>query len=150
MRWSPIATTRDTITKVHLEGLTESGVAELASLARSWERPARLTIETAGYSGGDYDPSQRAWVVERAATVATPLAFTLAASSDSPVENVAVVVKGWGDGTASLTLGGQPVPAGKAFRVGHIRRLESTDLMVFVTVRSTSPIRLVLARRPER
>lgn len=148
MHWSPIATTRDTITKVHLEGLTEGGVAELASLARSWERPARLTIETPDYSGGDYDPAQRAWVVERAATAATPLAFTLAASSDSPVENVAVVVKGWGDGAASLTLGGQPIPAGKAFRVGHIRRLEATDLVVFVTVRSTSPVKLVLTPGP--
>ena len=148
MHWNPIATTGDTITKVHLEGLTEGGVAELASLARSWERPARLTIETAGYSGGDYDPAQRAWVVERAAATATPLAFTLAASGDSPVENVAVVVKGWGDGTAWLTLGGQLVPAGKAFRAGHIRRLEGTDLIVFVTVRSTSPVTLVLSPRP--
>ena len=146
MHWNPIATTRDTITKVHLEGLAEGGVAELASLARSWERPARLTIETAGYSGGEYDPAQRAWVVERAAGTATPLAFTLGASNDSPVENVAVVVKGWGDDTATLTLGGQPVPAGKAFRVGHIRRLEGTDLIAFVTVRSTSPVKLVLGR----
>lgn len=148
MHWNPIATTRDTITKVHLEGLTEGGVAELASLARSWERPARLTIETAGYSGGDYDPTQRAWVMDRVASTAMPLAFTLAASTDSPVENVAIMVKGWGDGTASLTLDGQPVPAGKAFRVGHIRGLERTDLMVFITVRSTMPLTFVLASRP--
>ena len=40
MRWKEIAKTRDTVTKVHLEGMSDRGVAELASLARSWESPA--------------------------------------------------------------------------------------------------------------
>ena len=98
MRWKEIAKTRDSVTKVHLEGMSDRRVAELASLARSWESPARMTIESAGYSGGDYDPGERAWIVERSATAATePLALTLAASRASPVENVALVVKGWGD-----------------------------------------------------
>ena len=39
------------------------------------------------------------------------------------------------------------VASGKDFRVGHRRRLEATDLVVFVTARATSPLRLVLARR---
>jgi hypothetical protein len=36
---------------------------------------------------------------------------------------VALVVKGWGDGGASLTLDGREVASGKDFRVGHRRRL---------------------------
>ena len=135
------------MTKVHLEGLSDAGVAELASLARSWESPAVLKVESPGYSGGDYDPGERAWIVERSAASATePLALTLAASPASPVENVALVVKGWGDGGASLTLDGRALPLGKDFRIGHRRRLEATDLVAFVTARATSPIRLVLAR----
>jgi hypothetical protein len=145
MRWSPIATTRDTITKVHLEGMSDGGVAELASLARSWEAPARLTVETAGASGGTYDPAERAWVIERTTSArGAPVGFTLAASAGSPLENVAVIVKGWGDGMPSLTLDGRPVVRGSGFRVGHIRRLDATDLIIFVTVRSTSPVRFVL------
>lgn len=148
MRWKEIAKTRDSVTKVHLEGMSDAGFAELASLARSWESPARMTIETAGSSGGDYDPGERAWIVERSAAAGTePLAFTLAASPTSPVENLALVVKGWGDGGATLTLDGREVASGKDFRVGHRRRLEATDLVVFVTARATSPLRLVLARR---
>jgi hypothetical protein len=148
MRWKEIAKTRDTVTKVHLEGMSDRSVAELASLARSWERPAVLTIETAGYSGGDYDPGERAWIVERSEAATTePLAVTLAASPASPVENVALVVKGWGDGGATLTLDGREVASGRDFRVGHRRRLEATDLVVFVTARATSPLRLVLAPR---
>jgi hypothetical protein len=69
----------------------------------------------------------------------------LAASPALPVENVALVVKGWGDGGATLTLDGREVTSGKDFRVGHRRRLEATDLVVFVTARSTVPLRLVLA-----
>jgi len=125
-----------------------AGRAELASLARSWESPAVLKVESPGYSGGDYDPGERAWIVERSAAAATePLALTLAASPASPVENVALVVKGWGDGEATLTLDGREVASGKDFRVGHRRRLEATDLVVFLAAHATSPLRLVLARR---
>jgi hypothetical protein len=56
-------------------------------------------------------------------------------------------VKGWGGGGATLTLDGREVASGKDFRVGHRRRLETTDLVVFVTARATAPLRLVLARR---
>ena len=148
MRWKEIAKTRDSVTKVHLEGMSNAGVAALASLARSWESPAVLKLESPGYSGGDYDPGERAWIVERSATATTePLALTLAASPASPVENVALVVKGWGDGGATLTLDGREVASGKDFRIGHRRRLEATDLVVFATARATAPLRLVLARR---
>jgi hypothetical protein len=123
MRWKEIARTGDTVTKVHLEGMSDRSVAELASLARSWESPAVLKVESPGYSGGDYDPGERAWIVERSAAAGTePLALTLAASPDSPVENVALVVKGWGDAGATLTLDGREVAGGKDFRVGHRRR----------------------------
>ena len=148
MRWKEIAKTRHSVTKVHLEGMSDAGVAELASLARSWESPAVPKVEGPVYSGGDYDPGERAWILERSAAATTePLALTLAASPASPVDNVALVVKGWGDGGATLALDGREVAVGKDFRVGHRRRLEATDLVVFVTVRATSPLRLVLGRR---
>jgi hypothetical protein len=128
--------------------MSDAGVAEFASLARSWESPARMTIENAGFSGGEYDPGERAWVVEGTAAAGNePLALALAASPASPVENVALVVKGWGDGGAALTVDGREVPRGQGFRVGHRRRLEATDLVVFAKVRATAPLRLVLARR---
>lgn len=147
MRWKEIAKTRDAVTKVHLEGMSDAGVAELASLARSWESPAVLKIESPGYSGGDYDPGERAWIVEHSAAATEPLALTLAARPASPVENVALIVKGWGDGGAALTLEGREVASGKDFRVGHRRRLEATDLVVFATAHAASPLRLVLTRR---
>ena len=144
MYWSPIAKTRDTVVKIHLEGMSDGGVPELASLARSWEHPARVTIDTTGFRGGEYDPSERAWVVERSGAASGPMTFSIAASPESPVENVALIVKGWGDGDASLATGGRPLRRGTELRIGHRRRLEATDLIVFATIRATSPISLVL------
>ena len=150
MRWNEISKTRDTLTKVHLEGLSDGGVPELASLARSWESPARPGRSRAPATpGGDYDPGERAWIVERSAAAATePLAFTLGASPESPIENVALVVKGWGDGGATLTLDGREVASGKDFRVGH-RRAPRGDRpgRLRDRPRATAPLRLVLARR---
>jgi hypothetical protein len=147
LRWSTLSRTAESVTKVHLEGMTDGGVAALAALARSWEYPARMTIEAEGFDGGDYDPGARAWVVRRTAPAppGAPLALTLAASPASPVENVALVVEGWGAGTAAANLDGREVPRGERFRVGHRTRLEATDLVVFLKVRATSPLRVVIA-----
>ena len=145
MHWSPLAKTRDTVIKVHLEGMTDRGVEDLAALARSWEHPARLSIETGGFTGGEYDPSERAWVLERASTATPALAFTISASAESPVENLALIVKGWGERNATLMVDGRLLNRGTDVRISHRPRLEATDLIVFATIRSTSPIRLVLA-----
>jgi hypothetical protein len=136
---------RDTVVKIYLEGMSDGGVPELASLARSWENPARLTIETDGFTGGEYDPSERAWIIERTGARKSPFAFTVAASSESPVDNLALVVKAWGESDASLVVDGRPLGRGRDLHIGHRRRLEATDLVVFVTIHATSPIRLVLA-----
>ena len=60
------------------------------------------------------------------------------------MENLAIIVKGWGEGDASLEADGRRLRRGKEFRIGHRQRLEATDLVVFVTIHATSPIRLVL------
>jgi hypothetical protein len=147
MRWSPFARTRDSVTKIHLEGLTDAPVKTLASLARSWENPARLVVEGEGFSSGGYDPGERAWTIEAAGAAAGPLAVRLDASEASPVENIAIVVKGWGAADATLNLDGRDVPRGRVFRLGHRERLEGADLVVFVAARATAPLRLVLSRR---
>ena len=139
------AKTRDTVIKVHLEGMTDAGVEELAALARSWEHPARLSIETAGFTGGEYDPSERAWILDRASAGTSALTFTVAASPDAPVENLALIIRGWGERGATLTVDGRPLDRGTDLRISHRPRLEATDLVVFATIRSTSPMRLVLA-----
>ena len=148
MYWKSIATTADSVTKVHLEGLSDRDVAGLASLARSWERPAHLSVTTANYTGGDYDLGERAWIVDRAnASPDAALDCSLAASDASPLENAAIVVRGWGARGVAVTVDGRDAPAGASVRVGHRRRVEATDLVLFLVLRSTRPVRLVLRPR---
>ena len=86
-------------------------------------------------------------MLERRPAAAGPLAFTLAASPASPLENVTLVVRGWGEAGATLALDGKAVPRGPGFRFGHRRTLEGAALVVFVTARSEALVRLVLAPR---
>ena len=60
------------------------------------------------------------------------------------MENLAMIVKGWGEGDAGLEADGRRLRRGTDLRIGHRQRLEATDLVVFATIHATSPIRLVL------
>jgi concanavalin A-like lectin/glucanase superfamily protein len=146
LHWKPIETSADRVVKIHLEGLSDAGVPGLAALARSWESPAQLGIESAGYGGGQYDPGERAWIVQATGANRGPLAMTLQATPASPVENVALVVTGWGSADATLLVDGRPVARGDRFRVGHRQRVAGADLIVFVTLRASSPTSVVLGR----
>ncbi len=145
LRWNAIDHTETSVTKVHLEGMTDGTMEDLARLARSWEHPAAMTIGSPGYTGAAYDPTERAWVVVAAPDATGPLDLTLAGSDQSPIDNIALVVKGWGDGDAALMLDGQPVARGDGFRIGRHRRLDGTDLIVFVELHSMRPVRLRLS-----
>ncbi len=145
LRWKAIESSADRIVKVHLEGLSDAGVAGLASLARSWEAPAPMAIEGPGYTGGVYDPGERAWIVRRTGGANVPLVLRLNATEASPLENVALVVEGWGPGAATLSVDGRAVDRGDAFRVGHRQRVDGTDLIAFITLRATSAARFVVS-----
>jgi hypothetical protein len=94
----------------------------------------------------DYDPAQRAFILERAGTnKVSSLQMTLEASSSSPLYDPAIVVKNWGEAGAKLTIDGSPVPWGNDYRCGHIHRLRGTDLVIWLNQKSTHPLRLSLS-----
>ncbi len=140
--WDAYRQTENSMTKVMLHGLTGGTAADLVSLAKSWSQPARLMGNV-----GEYDPTERAYLLT-ATRPAAPQHFTLEASAESPVENPAFVVKGWGNGPVALTLDGVRVPRGKAFRYGYRDSLEGTDLVVWVEKKAVKPVKIGLV--PER
>ncbi len=145
--WKPYEATSESVTKIHLEGMSDRAIAELASLARSWEAPPPLALEGAGFTGGAYDPAQRAWLLRAPASGAAPLVLTLRASEGSPIEGVPLVIVGWGERDARLSVDGREVVRGEHFRFGHRRTLECSDLVVFLDLRATTPVRLQLLPR---
>lgn len=113
---------------------------------RSWSKPAELDVAGEGVVSEGYDQTQKAYVLRcPAGRPSGGISFTLKASADSPVINPALVVKGWGDANAKLTLNGKAIPRGKEFRYNHRRPLEGTDLIVWLQADSTVPIETALA-----
>ena len=77
-------------------------------LARSWEYAPGLTINSAGFSGGSYDKTERAYKLTRSNPSADELSVTINASSNSPVYNPCLVISGW-DAEVEMTTG-RPAP----------------------------------------
>lgn len=146
--WDAYAQTENSMTKVMLHGLTPTTAEGLVPLAKSWSSPARLTLAGTGFSGGNYDPTERAWQIQSTGQ-STSLKFTLDGSAATPIDNPAFVVKNCGPAfrgnrPVSLMLDGKPVPRGKTFRYGFRDSLDGTDLIVWLEQKSTRPLQIAL------
>ncbi len=132
---------------VSLYGMTSRPAAELTTLAKSWIDPPPASITGGAFSGGAYDDKQRAYELACEEPGAT-LELRFDATEGSPLLNPCLVVEGWGEDGAELTVGGKTVPRGPAFRVGHRHRLEGSDLVVWIEMEETTSVELSLAPVP--
>lgn len=129
-------------------GAAESASPALAHLGRSWARAPELRVTGGGFAARGYDLGQRAYILDApAADRPAPLAGEIRASGDAPVENVALVIRNWGDGGAALALDGKAVSRGPDLRLGAVRTLEGTDLVVWFKARAKAPLTFVLTPR---
>ncbi len=85
-----------------------------------------------------------------AADASSPLEVRLEASEASPVDNLALVIEGWGEAAAGLDIDGKAVPVGRGFRIGHRHTLDGTDLIVWVELESDHPVGLRVTPAEER
>jgi len=135
-------------TWVMLHGMTNRKAGELAPLGKSWLYPAELNLRTgaSAFSSEGYDQTQRAYVLNcKEVGKASSVAFTLAASEDSPVISPGIVIKDWGRSDAALKVNGQNVPRGKDFRLGHRRTTRSSNLILWVKIDSVKPVTVSLS-----
>jgi hypothetical protein len=131
-----------------LYGVTEGPFEGVAAMGRSWAKAPDLVVRGPGVVSEGYDLSQRAYVLAcREPGRAAAVEGELRASAESPAANIALVVKGWGDREASLTLDGRAAARGPDFRIGSTRTLEGTDLIVWIRIESTRPVKFVLSPR---
>ena len=139
LHWKAYSKGENTETKILMSGLTTKSPADLLPLAKSWLSPPNMQVKGADYHNDGYDPTQRAYVLTRTKSEnPATLRLTLDGSDASPVLDPAIVIKDWGEGGAQLKIDGKSVAWGKAFRLGHIRRLESTDLVIWIQRQSTA------------
>ncbi len=146
INWDAYEITENTHTKIMLHGLTGGKAESLVNLTQSWSNPAALTLEkTPQYSGGLYDPTERAYQINCTDnTKSAELALTLAASTDSPIDNACFVIKNWGNRAVLLKIDGKNVPRSKAFRYGFRDTADGTDLVVWIEKKSMKPLKIAL------
>jgi hypothetical protein len=143
--WKIYSKGENTETKILMDGLTTKSPAELLPLAKSWLSPPKMQVEGEGYRNDGYDPTQRAYVLTRTAgRNGATLRLTFDASGNSPIFDPAIVIQGWGEEDAKLKIDGKSAAWGKSFRRGHIHRLESTDLVIWMQSQSTASFRVEL------
>ncbi len=132
-----------------LYGMTDKPFADLVTLARSWAEAPKLTVTDGAFASAGYDRSERAYHLSNESRGApTTLECAFAASPTSPVDNLALVIKGWGEGGAALEIDGRAVPAGTAFRLGHRHTLDGTDLIVWIEAHGERPLHIRLVPTP--
>ena len=143
--WKTYSKDENTETKILMSGLTTQSPSDLLTLAKSWLSPPKMQVNGDNYRNDGYDPTQRAYVLTRIkGDNPVALRLTLDGSEASPVLDPAIVIKNWGDGAAQLKIDGRSIASGTAFRVGHIRRLEATDLVLWMQKESTAQLNIEL------
>lgn len=145
IHWKPYVETPAKRTWLMMTGMTNKGAGELAPLGKSWEYSPDLKLTGKGFTSDGYNKPERAYhlACEKTGQPGT-LSFDLAASKDSPVANLALVVDEWGDAGASLSINGKDVPQGKDFRIGYRQNYLADDLIVFIKVSSTEKLSVSL------
>ncbi len=141
----PWATTATSETQLMLCGLTRQSAQELIPLAKSWLRAPALVLETKDFSSKGYDATQRAYVLSAPAGGSSTLSVSLAASPESPLQNPALVIEGWGENGVQLSVNGKPAQRNTDFRYGFDRKIDRTDLIVWIQTSTDKPVRLVLS-----
>lgn len=125
-------------------GTTKEAAENLVPLARSWSQAPEMTAESQGIEVKGYDLTQRAYeVVCDEPGIGCELSVD--AGPESPLHNMCIVLKGWGDKSAAVRLNGES--AQDSVRTGFIRHLSGTDMIVWVELESDQPVKLELAPR---
>jgi hypothetical protein len=140
--------TENSLRQIWLVGMTkDKSAGDLAPLARSWSRPPAISVESGGVTPERYSLGQRCYDFTCKAPVKQPIEIVVAASKESPVVGIPLVLKNFGDSEVALEMNGKPVPRGKDFRYSHEGTLEGINLCVWVRFESTIPVRLTLIPR---
>ncbi len=145
--WPLYAKTETSVTRVMLNGLTERAMDDFRSVAASWLQAPKVSGCSAGYEGGEYDLADRAYHFYQKDAGEGSLEFVVQASEASPVESVALVLNGWGDRQAAVTVDGRDL-AGTECRSALRHQLEGSDLVAWIDIRSDKPINIKVAELP--
>ena len=110
-------------------------------LARSWNRAPDLKVLTGEAESRGYDMGQRAYTL-RCSPVGGcgDLALEIAASQERPLANALLVIEGFGDGAAVVSVNGRRLDERAGLRLGRRQTLQGTDLIVWLERAATEKV----------
>ncbi len=125
-----------------LYGMTDLTLQQLAIVARSWNFPAELNIETQGFMSHGYDRGQRSYVLERTdAPPGSPLAIKLQAESASPLYHPVFIIRKWGSVSADVNVDGNQAE-NLDIRIGYRHYIDHSDLIIWCDLESDRPVQI--------
>ena len=124
-----------------LYGINSLDMKGIVSLGRSWAYAPEISVKGKNFVSHGYDRSERCYQLENSQPVVGKLEMELAGSKQNPVFNPAFVIKGWNTGKASVRVDGRPA---KDARIGIRHELEGDDLLVFLFLEKTEPVRITI------
>jgi len=134
--------------KIMLSGMTTiDDVNALIPLAKSWEQPPALKVESSGFTGGYYDKTERVYRISRRSKDAKTLKLTLNGSADSPIVNPCFVIENWPrDSAASVAINGRTISPGPDFRQGIEKTADGiASLVMWIKKGSIAPLTLSIS-----
>jgi hypothetical protein len=126
-----------------LYGMNRMGMNELIHFGRAWAYPAELTLSGAGFISHGYDKSQRCYQIEKNQPTGGAVEISLQGSKQSPVINPALRIKNWNAESAKVLVNGKP---GGDVRLGFHQAIEGTDLILFLLLNETTPVKITVAK----
>jgi hypothetical protein len=131
-----------------LFGLTKQSASDLALLDRSWLQAPVMKVTSGGFTA-KFDPSQKAYVLTpntiSGKSTTEKLVLALQASIQSPTLNPALVIKDWGESAVNVKVAGK-ILSRRDFRTGLVHRLEGVDLVVWLRLQATKPVKVTISR----
>jgi len=147
VQWEDYEYTDRKRTRIMLQGMTDKKADELVPLARSWLHAPEMEITSDAYTGGIYDQSERAYLIEKTDPgKLTPCTFELAASKDSPLINPAIIIKNWGSQPATCSINGKQIVNGEDFRQGIRKGTDGEDLILWIPLDKQKPVKISIKK----
>lgn len=143
LQWKDHKLTDRTITRIMIQGLTDKKPEELVDLAKSWLQAPKASILKGEFKNIGYDQAEKAYVIQTKNNGRpTLLQMELNAGRENPLVNPALIIKQWGRSPAKVYINDKPVPTGPLCRIGHASTLEGVNLVIWLKLESTRPVKL--------
>ncbi len=126
-----------------LYGMTDRPFDALLPLARSWVNSPRLETVEGGLVNPEYVMVERAYRLRNEGP-ARRSGFVVRADQDHPLANACFVIENWGESLPRVLVDGRALGRGPGLRLGQIRTLTGTDLLIWLEASSTVPVRITL------